>query len=234
MALEPGDHIWYYDGQGNDQAIQGEQTSTDQDIPRLTWFPNADPHNKIDYSGNGPHIYNYVVYPDRTLLRGQPQMKTSPGGQFTGSFAWLDSNPGNLTGVAGGPDFGQFAGKFNWHSFLVFPDHDTGFAAIAAFLKQDPYPGLSILNAFKRYAPSSDPGNNPTTYANAVVDAINANGGSVTSDTLLQDLSDDQMLEMQKEIEHIEGTVPGDTVSVSDDSVPQVIKDLVGQVQTTP
>jgi hypothetical protein len=234
MALEPGDHIWYYDGQGNDQAIQGEQTSTDMNIPRGTWFPNSDPNDPNDYSGNGPHIYNYVVYSGGQLRRGQPQMRTSPGGQFKGSFAWLDSNPGNLTGTAGGPDFGQFANKFNWHNFLIFPDHDTGFNAIAAFLKQAPYPDLSVLDAFNRYAPSNDPGNNPTTYANAVVNAINANGGGVTVDTLLRDLTDDQKLEMQNEIEQIEGTIEGDSVSVGDDSVPQVIKDLVGQVQPDP
>ena len=102
------------------------------------------------------------------------------------------------------------------------------------FLKQAPYPDLSILDAFKRYAPSNDPGNNPTTYANAVVNAINANSGGVTVDTLLRDLTDDQMLEMQNEIEQIEGTIEGDSVSVGDNSVPQVIKDLVGQVQPDP
>jgi len=220
MAVEPGDHIWYYDGQGNDQAIAGEQTSTSTNIPRLQWFPSAtgDPN---DYKGNGGHIYNYVVY-DGQLLRGQPQMRIVPGGQFTGSFAWLNSNPGNLTGVQGGPDFGQFADKFNWHNFLIFPDHDTGFAAIASFLRQDNWVNLSILQAFRKYAPAGDGGNAPDQYAADVAAAA-----GVTTDTALGDLSDDQMQLMQQKIEQIEGTVEGDTLSVDDDSVPQVIKDLV-------
>jgi hypothetical protein len=216
MALEQGDHIWYYDGQGNDQAIQGEQTSTDKNIPRLRWFPNANPNDANDYSNNGIHVFEYVVY-NVQLRRGQPHLRHG-----NGSFAWLDNNPGNLTGVPGGTDFGQFANKFNWHNFLLFPDHDTGFAAIAAFLRQNSWKGLSILQAFRKYAPAGDGGNNPDQYAADVAAAA-----GVTTDTLVGDLTDDQMLQMQQKIEQIEGSVPGDTLSADDASVPQVIKDLV-------
>lgn len=217
MTLESGDHIWYYDGQGNDQAISGEQTSTGANIPRLQWFPNANPNDPNDYGNNGVHIFEYVVY-DNELRSGQPHLRSGQG-----SFAWLNNNPGNLTGVNGGADLGQIAGKFNWHNFLVFPDHDTGFAAIAAFLRQGPYPQLSILDAFNKYAPASD-GNHPDQYAADV-----ASAAGVTTDTLVGDLTDDQMSEMQKKIESIEGSVPGTSQTVDDPGVPQVIKDLIGQ-----
>jgi hypothetical protein len=82
---------------------------------------------------------------------------------------------------------------------LIFPDHDTGFAAIAAFLRQGPYPGLSILDAFRKYATASD-GNTPDQYA---ADVAAAAGVSIT--TLVGDLDDDQMLAMQSKVENIEG-----------------------------
>jgi len=216
MALELGDHIWYYDGQGNDNAIPGEQTSTDKNVPRTQWFPNANPNDPNDYGDNGTHIFNYVVY-DGVVRRGQPHLRHG-----SGSYAWLNNNPGNLTGVPGGPDFGQFTDKFNWHNFLIFPDHDTGFAAIAGFLHQGPYPSLSILDAFRKYAPGGDGPNSPEQYAADVAAAA-----GVSTDTLVGDLSDDQMAEMQNKIEQIEGSVPGDELSIDDDAVPQVIRDLV-------
>ncbi|KJS55410.1 hypothetical protein [Streptomyces rubellomurinus] len=213
MALESGDHIWYYDGQGNEFAISGEQTSTDLNIPRLQWFSGADPNDPNDYRNNGIHIFNFVIY-DSEIRRGQPHLRTGAG-----SHAWLNNNPGNLTGVPGGPDFGQFPNKFNWHHFLIFPDHDTGFAAIASFLGQGPYPTLSILEAFRKYAPASD-GNTPDQYAADV-----AASAQVSTDTLVGDLTSDQMQAMQSKIEAIEGTIPGTTLQASE--APQVIQDLI-------
>jgi hypothetical protein len=218
VALESGDHIWYYDGQGNEFAIPGEQTSRDQNIPRLLWFPTANPADRNDYKGNGKHIYNFVLY-DTELRWGQPHLKSGQG-----SYAWLNNNPGNLTGVAGGPDFGQFANKFNWHNFLIFPDHDTGFAAIAKFLGQGPYPNLSILEAFRKYAPASD-GNNPDQYAADVAAAA-----GVTIDTLVRDLNADQMLKMQQKIEKIEGSIVGTTRPYNSPDIPPAIQALISEV----
>jgi hypothetical protein len=218
MALASGDHIWYYDGQGNELAVSREQTSTNLNIPRLQWFPTANPNDPNDYKNNGRHIYNFVLY-DTELRWGQPHLKNGPG-----SFAWLNNNPGNLTGVAGGPDLGQFPNKFNWHNFLIFPDHDTGFAAIAAFLRQGPYPDLSILEAFRKYAPASD-GNTPDQYASDVAAAA-----GVTIDTLVGDLNDDQMLQMQQKIELIEGSIPGSAGPYNSPDIPGAIQALVSEL----
>jgi hypothetical protein len=215
MALQSGDHIWYYDGQG---TVAGELTSTDQNIPRQAWFPGVSPTDPNDYRGNGIHIYNYVLY-DSEIRWGQPQMRNKPG-----SFAWLNNNPGNLTGFAGGPDFNQIPNKFNWHNFLIFPDHDTGFAAIALFLRQGPYPSLSILDAFNKYAPASD-GNNPAQYASDVAAAA-----GVTTDTLVGALTDDQMLQMQNKIEQIEGSVPGTARPYNSADIPATIQALISEV----
>jgi len=218
MPLEAGDHIWYYDGQGNEFAIQGEQFTTDLNVPRLLWFPSANPLDNNDYRENGKHIFNFVIY-DTELRWGQPHLRNGKG-----SFAWLNSNPGNLTGVVNGPNFGQFLNKFNWHHFLIFPDHATGFGAIAAFLKQGPYPRLSILDAFRRYAPASD-GNTPDAYAQEVAAAAN-----ISLDTKVGDLSDDQMLHMQHKIEAIEGTVPGISRPFNSQDIPATIQELVNEL----
>jgi len=126
MALEPGDHAWYWNG----------LVSTDRNIPQASWFPGF--HGPTDYLGHGKEIFHFVLY-DSEIARGQPHMRTFPG-----SFSWLNNNPGNLTGVDGGPDYGQYPGKFNWHRFLVFPTWEAGFAAIALFLRGPNYVGLSI------------------------------------------------------------------------------------------
>jgi len=215
MALKSGDHIWYYDGQGNQDAVVGEQTSTDLDIPRLQWFSGADPKDSNDYRNNGTHIYNFVLYDDEIRM-GQPHLLHGKG-----SYAWLNNNPGNLTGVVNGPDFGQFLNKFNWHHFLIFPDHDTGFAAIASFLRQGPYPALSILAAFRKYAPASD-GNNPDQYAADVAAAA-----GVSIDTLVGDLDDKAMLAMQTKIEKIEGSVEGTVLAYNAPDLPPAIQSLI-------
>src|SRR6266849_2318158 len=139
MALELGDHVWYW----NDRVTQ------DMNIPRADWFPQSNPADPNDYSGHGTEIFNYVFHDSNVVLRGQPQLRHGAG-----SFAWLDNNPGNLTGRQGGPDFGQYSGKFNWHNFLIFPSHDAGFGAIATLLRSSSYATLSILDAFKKYAPA--------------------------------------------------------------------------------
>ncbi|MFZ4082019.1 MAG: hypothetical protein ACOYKN_12380 [Pirellula sp.] len=181
----------------------------------MQWFPTANLQDGNDYLGNGKNIFNYVIY-DTELRWGQPHLKSGKG-----SFAWLNNNPGNLTGFVNGPDFGQFLNKFNWHNFLIFPDHATGFAAIAAFLRQGPYPSLSILEAFRKYAPASD-GNTPHTYAQDVATAAN-----ITLDTIVGDLDDDQMFHMQKKIEAIEGSVPGTSCPFNSPDIPVAIQALL-------
>jgi hypothetical protein len=155
MTLELGDHVWYWNG----------NISLDKNIPRAQWFPGSNPYDPNDYQGHGREIYNYVIHADE-IARGRPHMRNHEG-----SFAWLNNNPGNITGVPGGPNFGQYPGKFNWHSFLIFPMWADGYNAIAMLRRTPTYVNLSILDAFKKYAPESD-GNDPVAYANAVAAAL--------------------------------------------------------------
>jgi murein DD-endopeptidase MepM/ murein hydrolase activator NlpD len=201
MTLELGDHVWYWNG----------RISFAQDIPRAEWFPGSNPHVPTDYQGHGSEIYNYVIHADE-IARGRPHMRNHGG-----SFAWLNNNPGNLTGRPGGPDYGQYPGKFNWHNFMVFPSWSAGYDAIALRLRKPDFIDLSILDAFKKYAPESD-GNRPVEYANAVAAAL---GVSVA--TRVGDLDDGQMIVMQNKIQEIEGAIPGDSLSWYSDDIPAEI-----------
>ncbi|MBN8468061.1 hypothetical protein JYJ95_16190 [Corallococcus exiguus] len=206
MALESGDHVWYWNG----------RTSQNKDIPRAEWFPDSNPNDPNDYQGNGADIYNYVFYDDQIAV-GQPQMRRG-----LGSFAWLNNNPGNITGVAGGPDFGQYPNKFNWHNFLIFPTWQAGFDALAAYLRQGSYPSLSILQGLRKYAPAGDGGNLPDQYAAQVAAAL-----GVPVDTLIGDLSDQQMLAMQNKIMEIEGVIPGQVLPYDSADIPAEISQLL-------
>jgi hypothetical protein len=209
MTLELGDHVWYWQ----------DNISTATNVPRAQWFPGSNPADPNDYQGHGVEIFNYVIHGDNTILRGQPHMRSGKG-----SFAWLDNNPGNITAPPDGTDYGQYAGKVNWHNFLVFPTYQTGFDAIATLLRGPGYANLSILAAFQRYAPAGDGGNNPTAYAQAVADAA-----GVDVSTSVGDLTDDQMQIMQNKIQEIEGTVEGDTLTWDSSDVPGVISSQLPQ-----
>jgi hypothetical protein len=196
MTLEPGDHVWYWNG----------NISQELSIPQASWFPGF--QGPTDYLGHGNEIFNFVVY-ESEIVRGQPHMRNHPG-----TYAWLNNNPGNITGVPGGPDFGQYPGKFNWHHFLIFPTWEIGFDAIAQLLRGPKYAGRSILDAFKLYAPTSD-GNDPVSYAQDVAAAA-----GVDESTTVDELDDDQMVVMQNKIMEIEGAVPGDTFSYDSPDLP--------------
>lgn len=204
-TLGPGDHVWYFDG----------MTSTDKSIPQASWFPGFT--SPTDYLGHGREIYQFVVHADGTILRGRPHMRG-----LEGSFAWLNHNPGNLTGVVGGPDYGQYPGKFNWHNFLIFPTRDLGYAAIGTLLRGPGYRDLTIAQAFARYAPASD-GNDPAAYAAAV-----ATSAGVSTATLVRDLTDEQLRLMQDKIAEVEGARAGDVLDHDSPELPDAVRALLG------
>jgi murein DD-endopeptidase MepM/ murein hydrolase activator NlpD len=86
-------------------------------------------------------------------------------------------------------------------------------------LRTSSYVNLSILDAFKKYAPASD-GNDPVAYANAVASAL-----AVDVSTTVGDLDDTQMLVMQDKIQEIEGAIPGASLSWDSDEIPSEIAD---------
>lgn len=205
MTLDLGDHVWYWN----------HRISRGLDIPRADWFPGSNPNDPNDYLKQGKKIFNFVVHADE-IARGRPHMRNHEG-----SFSWLNNNPGNITGRPGGPDFGQYPGKFNWHHFLIFPTWADGWYAIAKLLRSGLYVNLSILEAFKKYAPESD-GNNPVAYANSVAAAL-----GIPVSTRVGDLDDSQMAVMQNTIQEVEGAIPGASLAWDSDEIPVEISDLL-------
>lgn len=200
MALEDGDALWYWNG----------NISRTKNIPQAQWFGTSAPQ---DYGGNGWDISNFVVYP-KEVVEGQPHMR---GG--SGSFSWLNNNPGNIT--AGGAWYGAYQGKVNWHNFMIFPSWDLGLDAIGQLMRGPTYSQLSILGAFQRYAPASD-GNDPVRYANQVAAAV---GTDVS--TIVGELSDDDMVALQNAITDMEGAVAGWSYARDDSSLPQAVYDAI-------
>ena len=215
-GLVPGDHVWCYAG----------QISTEPNIPRTTWFPGST--GETDYQGHGNEIFNFVVHANGEIYRGRPHMRGREG-----SFAWLNNNPGNITGRPGGPDYGQYRDTFNWHNFLIFPIYQTGFDAIATLLLQGGYPAktrgarqwpagryrdLGITEAFHRYAPEDD-GNDPESYGAAAAAAA-----GVAPTTPIRDLDDAQLRCVQDKIAEIEGYVEGVVLTRDSADLPEVVR----------
>lgn len=206
--LNPGDHVWFWNN----------NISITKDIPQQSWFGTTSPN---DFAGHGSEIFYYVIY-ETEIRRGRPQMRGKEG-----SFSWLHNNPGNITGPQ--INVGQFPGKLGWHDFLVFPNFQTGFDAIAKYLRTNKrYQGKSIIQAFNIYAPKSDGGNDPDRYASEVA---NAAGVSVLSP--IQELNDSQMKLVQEKIVQVEGSVPGNIFRHDSNELPTVIKSLLAPIAIT-
>jgi hypothetical protein len=118
---------------------------------------------------------------------------------YGGTRSWRNSNPGNIRlsnfTVAQG-SIGE-AGNF-----AVFPDRETGFAAILALFKTSAYSSLSIKNAIERYAPPTE--NDTSSYQNNIKEYT-----GLDIDRIVSSLSDAELHQMGVAIQKIEGWKPG-------------------------
>jgi len=152
--------------------------------------------------------------------------RDSEGMRTGGPPSWAGCNPGNIVVGSFTDSHGAYPGAFIYR-FAVFPDDETGMAAIVSLLRTNTYSSLSILDAMKKYAPSGDGSNNPQVYAQQIANAI----GKPTS-TIVGTLSDDELAVYADAIKQVEthGTAPGDTYGFDDD----LPKDLVDWLSTYP
>jgi hypothetical protein len=122
-----------------------------------------------------------------------------------GTLAWRNNNPGNtivtpLTREAGA--IGGYLRKGNRWPLAIFPDRDTGEAALSRVLNTKQFQNSSVNDAINRYAPPVE--NNTTTYQQYVQEQTGVSG-----DTPLSSLSNQQMKSVIGAIEHMEGWTPG-------------------------
>lgn len=139
-----------------------------------------------DASESGKDVV--YTYPDGTRYK-----------RTGGSRAWRNNNPGNLRYS----EFSRRAGAIaRAGGFAVFPDEETGMAAIGKLMRTRQYSGLTIAQAIARYAPPFE--NNTAGYNKRIQELT---GLDITM--RVADLSDAQIAKMADAIRHIEGWTPG-------------------------
>jgi LysM repeat protein/peptidoglycan hydrolase-like protein with peptidoglycan-binding domain len=144
-----------------------------------------------------------------------------------GSLAWRNNNPGNIRNGAFADAHGAFKGKKN-HGFAIFPDHDTGFAALTALLKTDAYKRLTLTTAMQKYAPASD-NNDPAAYARSVSKMT----GLVVTRTLAT-LSEEELHKFAGAIQRVEGWNPGDVYGWNDERLPASVRKQLAHAAVSP
>ena len=217
-SLQPGDHVWYWKG----------RSSTINKIPRDDWFgklPGYKKNDPTDYRDNGADIYNFVIYPDHVKC-GQPHMRDKA--KYPGSFAWLNNNPGNLSGPTG--DCGQYKGKLNGSppktpGFLVFPTVEAGRDGLEPWLrkngpkdkktgKRTMYIDMSIRDAWEYYDKDDAP-----RYVQLIKDKA-----GLPPERMLNTLDKDEWIRLKAAIREAEGTIAGWTYGRSDPRLPAAIR----------
>jgi len=154
---------------------------------------------------------DYVLY--QTKVRGG------------GSSAWLANNPGNLDYTADTVAWHCYEDKkliWGEHRFAIFQDESTGLAAVRAFLRKN-QTIRNITLMMNLFAPAGDKENNPTQYSEKIAKYI---GPPVTVNTLVKDLTDDQIQLFAEAIQEQEGWTPGPVNDVprGDPSLPDEIR----------
>jgi hypothetical protein len=233
--LVPGDHVWAFKVPqqappgAKGRAPDKDRYSTAGDVPRMRWFPDAlndgSKDAQSDYSGYGASIFQYVIHADHVRI-GSPQMRAGPG-----TFAWLNNNPGNLTAKPGGDEFGGYAGKRNYHNFIIFSTIDAGWDAIPRFLDRDIFRSKTLYGAMAEYSPPWD-GGKPGEYADAIAARLNKDipegGEQISRETPFKNLTFDQLKAARDAILQKEGTIKGETKAWNDPSVPAPIRKALG------
>ena len=99
-------------------------------------------------------------------------------GYYPGTLAYRNNNPGNLIYV-GQPGATPGAG-----GFAAFPSYDAGYQALLNQIQNYANRGLTIQQMMDIYAPASQPGNNPTLYANQIASALGVSTDTTVADAL--------------------------------------------------
>jgi len=134
--------------------------------------------------------YKTVLYTD---AEGRDEIREG------GSRSWRNCNPGNIRKG----DFSENAEAIGDDgSFAIFPDEQTGTAAIIALLKTSKYINLTLRDAVFRYAPPEE--NKSEEYAAA----LSARTG-IDLGTPLSTLKADEFRKVARRIQEIEGWIPG-------------------------
>lgn len=128
-----------------------------------------------------------------------------------GSISWRYHNPGNLK-------FGPFAKSYGavdagWGGHAIFPSRYAGQMTKRALLfSSEKYRSLSVYDAISKYAPEDDngagvptEGNQPRIYTNYICKQV----GTITPDTILETMDNQEQDAMLSAMLKFEGFMPG-------------------------
>jgi hypothetical protein len=141
-----------------------------------------------------------------------------------GSVSWRARNPGN---IRRGDNYGAVPGvrahAAGNGTFAVFPDEQTGMAAITQVLRN--YGHVTVAQAMNTYAPAGDH-NDPVAYAATV-----ARGIGVQPGTYVDSLSQEQLDRFAQEVRRVEGWREGTTYRLDDPNLPAAVRQAVQQMR---
>lgn len=130
-----------------------------------------------------------------------------------GSFAWRNTNPGNITSAGG---FARRHGAIGSDGrFAIFPDFPTGRDALRALITGPTYRVLTIYNAVARYAPDTE--NDTPRYRRQVADFT-----GLDINRRISTLSFNEVGNLLDAIQRIEGWIVG-----TDNYIKKVIRTKV-------
>lgn len=137
-----------------------------------------------------------------------------------GTLAWRNNNPGNL--LPGKLPYKNAIG-IDKRGLAIFPDYYSGWTALHDVLRSNLYGSLSITDAMKKYAPASDPRNDPVAYAARIHQLT-----GLDTTRLVKSLSDDELQKMMGAIKQVEGFTVGTIHHPTDSNLTPQLRDFFG------
>jgi hypothetical protein len=136
-----------------------------------------------------------------------------------GTRAWRNNNPGNIQAGAFATGEGAIGSDGR---FAIFPDEQTGSAAIVTLLRRPSYQVLTIRGAVFRYAPPNE--NNTAGYLATITRVT-----GLSPDTQMNTLTDPQLDSVAATIRSVEGWRAGDTFTCASAQGPAAwVRPLLG------
>ncbi|WP_431322459.1 conjugal transfer protein [Rhizobium sp. YTU87027] len=170
--------------------------SLSETLPSTPPVANMDSPAPPPAGAHGPFVHARAIAPKTILYTdadGRDEIREG------GSRSWRNCNPGNIRKG----DFSINCGAIGDDgSFAIFPEEDTGKAAIIALLRTATYIKLTLKQAIFRYAPPSE--NNTEAYAQF----IHSKTG-IALNALLSNLKMEDFRKIAKFIQIVEGWKPG-------------------------
>lgn len=175
-------------------ASDGAQLS--ETMPSTPPVANMDSPAPAPAGAHGPFVHARAIAPKTILYTdadGRDEIREG------GSRSWRNCNAGNIRKG----DFSINCGAIGDDgSFAIFPDEESGKAAIIALLRTTAYIKLTLKQAIFRYAPPNE--NQSEDYAKFIRDKT---GIALTA--VLADLKMDDFRKIAKFIQVVEGWKPG-------------------------